>query len=162
VHSVYPQGYTLCTAPELPPPVSTNGDVYVKRLLALLAMLVAGALLVTGCSSTSTGGAVQTVDPQSFLTTAAQPGTTVIDVRTPAEFAAGHVDGAVNIDVEGATFQADIGTLDKNGTYAVYCHSGRRSALATDAMSQAGFTNVYNLNGGIGDLQAAGASIVTS
>ena len=150
------------TAPEFPSPASTNGDVYVKRLLALLAMLVAGALLVTACSSTSTAGAVQTVDPQTFLTTAAQPGTTVIDVRTPAEFAAGHVDGAVNIDVEGATFKADIGTLDKSATYAVYCHSGRRSALATDAMSQAGFTSVYNLNGGIGDLQAAGASIVTS
>lgn len=132
-----------------------------KRLVALLAVLLAGALLVSGCSSGSAGASVQTVDPQAFLTTASQPGTTVIDVRTPAEYAQGHVDGAVNIDVEGATFQADIAQLDKGGTYAVYCHSGRRSALATDAMGQAGFTNVYNLNGGIADLQAAGAPMVT-
>lgn len=132
------------------------------RLPAPPALLVAGALLVTGCSSIPTAGAVQTVDSQSFLTIAAQPGTTVIDVRTPAEFAAAHVDGAVNIDVAGPTFQADIHTLDTSATYAVYCQSGRRSALATDAMRQAGFTSVYNLNGGIGDLQAAGVSIVTS
>ena len=102
--------------------------------------------------------ALETFD--GFL--AAQPGVTVIDVRTPAEYAAGHVDGAVNVDVESPDFAEQLATLDKAGTYAVYCHSGRRSAMATDQMAQAGFTNVYNLSGGIGDLQAAGAQIVTS
>ena len=131
-----------------------------KKLLALFALV--GVLFVAGCGSGGAASAVQAVDPQTFLTTASQPGVTVIDVRTPAEYAAGHVDGAVNIDVEGATFSTDIAKLDKNGTYAVYCHSGRRSGIATDQMGQAGFTKVYNLKGGIADLQAAGAQVVAS
>jgi len=129
-----------------------------KKVLALLAIV--GVLFVAGCSSSSS--AVQTVDPQTFVQTATQPGVTVIDVRTPAEYAASHVGGAINIDVEAPTFADEINKLDKNGTYAVYCHSGRRSAIATDQMGQAGFTKVYNLKGGIADLQAAGAPIVAS
>jgi rhodanese-related sulfurtransferase len=129
-----------------------------KKLLALVALI--GVLFVAGCSSSA--GAVQTVDPQAFLTTAAQSGTTVIDVRTPAEYAAGHIDGAINIDVEGPTFSSDIEQLDKNGAYALYCHSGRRSAIAADQMSQAGFTKITNLKGGIADLQAAGGAVVAS
>jgi phage shock protein E len=129
-----------------------------KKLLALVALI--GVLFVAGCSSSA--GAVQTVDPQAFLTTAAQSGTTVIDVRTPAEYAAGHIDGAINIDVEGPTFSSDIEKLDKNGAYALYCHSGRRSAIAADQMSQAGFTKITNLKGGIADLQVAGGAVVAS
>jgi rhodanese-related sulfurtransferase len=129
-----------------------------KKLLALLAIV--GVLFVAGCSSSA--GAAQTVDPQAWLQAASQPGTTVIDVRTPAEYAAGHIDGAINIDVEGAIFNSEIDKLDKNGSYALYCHSGRRSTLAADAMSQAGFTQVTNLKGGIADLQAAGGSVVPS
>lgn len=129
-----------------------------KKLLVLIAALL-GATLLAGCGGS--GGSVSTVDPQAFLSTAKGSGVVVVDVRTPSEYAAGHVDGAVNIDVEGATFDAQIAKLDKDATYAVYCHSGRRSGLATDAMAKAGFAHVYNLQGGIGDLQAAGASIVS-
>ena len=71
------------------------------------------------------------------------------------------MDGAVNIDVESADFGTQIAALPKDTTYAVYCRSGRRSALATDQMAEAGFTSLVNLQGGIADLQAAGASIVT-
>jgi rhodanese-related sulfurtransferase len=129
-----------------------------KKVLALIALF--GVLFVAGCSSNA--GAVQTVDPQTWLQTASQAGATVVDVRTSGEYAAGHIDGAVNIDVEGPTFASDIEKLDKNGTYALYCHSGRRSALAADQMSQAGFTKVTNLKGGIADLQAAGGVVVGS
>lgn len=129
-----------------------------KKLLALLAVLL-GISVLAGCGSS---GNVQTVDPQAFLSTASQPGAVVVDVRTPSEFAAGHIDGAVNIDVEGGSFDAQIAKLDKNATYAVYCHSGRRSGLATDAMDKAGFTHVYNLDGGIADLASAGGQVVTS
>ncbi|MBI1375865.1 MAG: rhodanese-like domain-containing protein [Frankiales bacterium] len=128
-----------------------------KKILALVAVLL-GLTVLTGCSSSS----VQTVDPQAFLSTASQNGVVVVDVRTPAEFAAGHVAGAVNIDVEAPTFDSTIATLDKNATYAVYCHSGRRSSVATDAMAKAGFAHVYNLSGGFPDLVSAGATVVTS
>jgi phage shock protein E len=130
-----------------------------KRIIVLLAAVL-GIVLVAGCGSS--GGSVQTVDPKSFLTTSAQSGVVTVDVRTPAEYAAGHLDGAVNIDVEAPTFDAQIAKLDKATTYAVYCHSGRRSGLATDAMGKAGFAHVYNLSGGIADLASAGGQVVTS
>jgi rhodanese-related sulfurtransferase len=132
----------------------------VKKIIALVAVLF-GVALLAGCGSSS-GGAVQTVDPQTFLSTAKQPGVVVVDVRTPQEYAAGHVDGAINIDVEAPTFDSEIAKLDKNTTYTVYCHSGRRSGIATDAMGKAGFTHVFDLQGGFPDLVNAGATVVTS
>lgn len=131
-----------------------------KKVLVLIAAI--SMTLLAACSSSGASGSVQTVDPQAWLQTAAAPGVTVIDVRTPAEFAAAHVDGAINLDVEGAGFTAGLERLDKNRAYALYCHSGRRSTLAADAMAGAGFTSVTNLQGGIADLQAAGATIVSS
>jgi phage shock protein E len=130
----------------------------VKKFLVLIAAVL-GIALLAGCGSSS---GVQTIDPQAFLTTAGQTGTVVVDVRTPSEYAAGHIQGAINIDVEAQTFDAEIAKLDKNATYAVYCHSGRRSGLATHAMGKAGFTHVYNLSGGISDLASAGGQVVTS
>jgi len=135
----------------------------VKKIPALLAALVAavlGSVLLTGCSSS--GSTVTDVDAPTFLSTAAQPGVVVVDVRTPAEFAAGHIDGAVNLDVEAPTFDAQMAALDKATTYAVYCHSGRRSGIATGKMVDAGFAKVYNLQGGISDLAAAGGQVVAS
>lgn len=129
------------------------------RLIAFLGMLIAGMFLVAACSTSTS--AVTTVDPQGFLQVASQPGTTVIDVRTPSEYASSHLQGAVNIDVEAPTFTAAIDALSKSGAYAVYCHSGRRSALASDQMASSGFTNITNLQGGIADLQAAGGVIVS-
>ena len=128
-----------------------------KRLVAVAGVLA--ALLLAGCGSTAS--AVQTVDPQAFLSTAAQAGVVTVDVRTPEEFAAGHLQNAVNFNVEDSSFEAQIGGLDKQATYVVYCHSGRRSKLATDAMAADGFTSVYNLNGGLGDLAAAAPAMVT-
>ena len=130
-----------------------------KKLFVLLAALL-GLVLITGCGSS--GGSVQYVDASTFLTTTAQSGVVTVDVRTPSEYAAGHVQGAVNVDVEAPTFDAEIAKLDKNATYAVYCHSGRRSTIATDAMGKAGFTHLYNLSGGFPDLVSAGATVATS
>ncbi len=127
---------------------------------ALVVLAIATALLVSACSSGSS--AISNVDAQAFLSATSQPGVTVVDVRTPAEYAAGHVDGAVNMSVEGPEFSAQIATLDKTGSVAVYCHSGRRSAMAADLLAGSGFTTIINLQGGIADLQAAGAPIVAS
>ena len=75
-----------------------------RRLIILLGLLLGTTALVAGCSSSSSS--VQNVSAQEFVTAAAEPGTVVVDVRTPGEYAAGHVDGAVNIDVESADFGA--------------------------------------------------------
>lgn len=128
-----------------------------KKLIALFAVL--GVLLVAGCGPRTS--AIQSVDPQTFLATAARPGAITIDVRTPQEFAGGHLQGAVGMNVEDPAFASQIATLDKNATYVVYCRSGRRSTIATDAMSGDGFTKVFNLSGGIDDLAAAGGKVVT-
>lgn len=84
----------------------------------------------------------------------------MIDVRTPAEYAAAHVEGAINMNVEGPDFGSAIASLDKAKTYAVYCHSGRRSQIAADEMANAGVAKIINLKGGIADLANAGATIV--
>ncbi len=80
----------------------------------------------------------------------------IIDVRNPDEYAAGHIAGAVNIPVEAADFGARVAELDRQGSYLVYCRSGRRSALASDLMAAAGFTDVVD-SGGLTALVEAGA-----
>jgi rhodanese-related sulfurtransferase len=83
----------------------------------------------------------------------------IIDVRTPEEFAAGHLSGAVNIDVSGSSFDLEINKLDKNARYALYCRSGNRSTIAAEKMADAGFTNIINFNkGGFAELESAGAA----
>ena len=77
------------------------------------------------------------------------PNAVVIDVRTAAEARSGSIKGAVNIDIMSMDFQQKIAKLDKNKTYFVYCRSGNRSGQACQMMGDAGFTNVYNLSGGM-------------
>ncbi|WP_374166539.1 rhodanese-like domain-containing protein [Arcticibacter sp. MXS-1] len=74
---------------------------------------------------------------------------TLLDARTPAEFAKGHIAGAVNINVKDSTFSAQIKTLDKSKPVYVYCRSGVRSAKAAEVLKNEGFAQIYNLKGGI-------------
>ena len=78
----------------------------------------------------------------------------VIDVRTPEEFAEGHLEGALNLNIEGSSFAADIAKLDPAGTYVVYCRSGNRAGKAVTAMQQIGIANVSNL-GAVADASTA-------
>ncbi|GAA2044018.1 hypothetical protein GCM10009819_33570 [Agromyces tropicus] len=91
---------------------------------ALVVSAVAGALALAGCAST---------EPIEV-----GADTVVVDVRTPAEYAAGHLDGAVNLDLTSGQLAAEIPTLDAEGEYVVYCKSGNRSAQATTLMEGAG------------------------
>ena len=95
------------------------------------------------------------VDAETFLAGAEQEGVTIIDVRSPAEYAEGHLPGALNINVEDPTFAAQIAELDTAGTYALYCRSGNRSRVAEEAMLAEGFTNVFGLEDGVGALDPA-------
>jgi rhodanese-related sulfurtransferase len=79
----------------------------------------------------------------------ATPNAVVIDVRTPDEFASGHIPQAINIDVRDPQFATALQKLDKNVPYFVYCHSGNRSAVAVTAMKQVGITHITELQGGI-------------
>ncbi|MEZ4458941.1 MAG: rhodanese-like domain-containing protein [bacterium] len=74
----------------------------------------------------------------------------LVDVRTPEEFASGHIDGAINIPVQ--DLAARKGELDATQPTVVYCASGRRSAAAMDMLKGSGFAAVYNA-GGISNLR---------
>jgi phage shock protein E len=104
-----------------------------KRRNLFIAAIAAASILLTGCSSDSA---------DSLLAPAQNTQSVVIDVRTPAEFSAGHVEGALNIDVEDPSFQSVISTLDPDVTYLVYCRSGSRSAFAKGIMDEIGLTVV--------------------
>jgi rhodanese-related sulfurtransferase len=121
-----------------------------RRLgLVLVALLIA---LVAAC-----GGSGAAVQKPGAAAAAEMVGTRiVIDVRTAGEYAAGHIAGAQNIDVEAGDFAQRIETLDPKGAYLVYCHSGRRSAIAAEQMASAGFTDIVD-GGGMDALVAAGA-----
>ena len=123
----------------------------------LLAVLAASTFFLTGCGAEATDN----LGAQDFQAKTQEAGVVTLDVRTPDEFAGGHLVNALNIDVEGATFDSELSKLDKDATYAVYCRSGRRSSVAIDRMKDAGFTNVVNMNAGILELQAAGLPLVT-
>jgi len=75
------------------------------------------------------------------------PDFVILDVRTPKEFNSGHIEKAVNIDYNAANFKEDLGTLDKNKTYALYCHSGRKSSTSSEIMGELGFKHIYNFGG---------------
>lgn len=73
----------------------------------------------------------------------------MLDVRTPSEFQAGHIDKAVNIDFENQTFLSEIKKLDSSKTYFVYCRSGNRSGQAISVMKANGIKDIYELQGGL-------------
>ena len=103
------------------------------------------------------GGAADGVGPDDFKRRRSE-GDVVIDVRTPQEYASGHVAGAVNIDVHAPDFRDRIAEMDPNRTYYLYCRSGSRSGTAAGIMRQAGFEQAYNI-GGIGALSRAGVPV---
>jgi rhodanese-related sulfurtransferase len=66
------------------------------------------------------------------------------------------------IDFQGGSFETEIASLDKNATYAVYCRSGNRSGQAVKIMQDAGFRNLYNLEGGVIDWANQGMPLVNN
>jgi len=73
----------------------------------------------------------------------------LVDVRTPEEYADGHLQHAVNIDYEGDNFKKELERLDKTKTTMIYCLSGGRSASAMKVLKNEGFNDIYNMQGGI-------------
>jgi phage shock protein E len=102
------------------------------RRVAVAAALVATLGTAAACSSAPAAvtGVAGTLPANTML----------IDVRTPAEFAEGHLEGAVNIPVELPTFTAQVALLDPDMDYLVYCRTGRRAELAIEYMDTLGMT----------------------
>ena len=96
------------------------------------------------------------IDVAEFEKLRADKKNVVLDVRTQKEFEAGHIPGAVNIDVNAPDFPEKVAKLDKNKTYLVHCGAGVRSAKACDKMSRLAFPKLYNLEGGFKAWETAG------
>ncbi len=119
-----------------------------RHFVRILLGVLATALVATGCSS-STEQSEASPDADYAA---------IIDVRTPAEYAAGHVEDAVNIDVQDPSFDGAVAELDDGGTYLVYCQSGNRSKDAAARLEAAGLEVVDG--GGLGDMEDAGFPVV--
>ncbi len=116
-----------------------------KTILPLLLILI----ICTACKQTDKqAGNYTTLSPVEFKHTIEKNNTQLLDVRTAAEHAQGHISGSINIDVKQEDFlQKATSTLDKTRTIAIYCRSGRRSKTAAEKLSRAGF-KVVELAGG--------------
>jgi phage shock protein E len=75
------------------------------------------------------------------------PELVVLDVRTPAEFAAGHVPGAKNLSHDHLPARLDELASLRDKQVVLYCRSGRRTLLAAETLRQAGFTKLLHLQG---------------
>ncbi|WP_121253773.1 rhodanese-like domain-containing protein [Nocardioides ferulae] len=138
-----------------------------RRLLPVAAL--AAVLALSGCSDDETpADATPTTDAVSSgsgswievprveeIQAAVESGAEVIDVRTPGEFSAGHLEGARNIDFNAPDFAEQVAKLDPETSYVLYCASGNRAGQAQQLMLEQGFTDVMNA-GGYETLAAAG------
>jgi len=144
--------------------------IKIKTVLAtLLAPLLLVACSSSGGAATSggapTSAAAPTVAAPASSSTPAgvtidPTGATIIDVRTPSEYADGHLQGAVNIDIQGADFASKIAAYPKDGKYILYCRSGVRAGNAQQLMKSMGFTDVTNAGGYAAASKATGLPIV--
>lgn len=83
----------------------------------------------------------------------------ILDVRTPGEFSGQHLDNAVNINWNGPDFVSKVSAYDRQKPVFVYCLAGGRSKEAAAKLNELGFSNVYELQGGITKWNAAGLSV---
>lgn len=115
-----------------------------------IVVVIAALFFFASSSGGSSSGYNKLLSSQEFITTyKATPNAELVDVRTPAEFDAGHIAGAVDIDYEGSGFEAAVKALDPSKTYFVYCRSGSRSGKATAIMQQDGIAHIYQLQDGV-------------
>ena len=120
-----------------------------KRILATLGFCSAIA---------ANAGEFTSLSVTEFATAIKNDSVVVVDVRTPAEYKAGYIKGAQNIDMKSADFQTEAAKLDKKKKIAVYCRSGKRSKVASNALADMGY-QVIELNSGIMGWQNASMPI---
>ena len=118
----------------------------------IAAVVLAGAVVLGSCggaTTTETGLQLAPVGEVSEIVDNPPEGLVILDIRTPEEFAAGHIAGAINIDYYASDFEQRLGVLDLDVPYVMYCNSGNRSSNALPLMDSIGFSEVYELDGGI-------------
>ncbi|MFC2010438.1 rhodanese-like domain-containing protein [Chloroflexota bacterium] len=125
-----------------------NRNIFLPLVISLL--LVFGAAMAIGCSKGAQIEDVSAQDAYSLIQdNRDNPDFVLIDVRTPKEFAEGHIEGAVNIDYNSGSFREEIDKLDRGKIYLIHCRSGRRSQGALGIMMELEFTKIYHMTGGM-------------
>jgi rhodanese-related sulfurtransferase len=138
--------------------------------LPFIAILFAALLAACGNPDTATAEKPQAEIPEVYpfvevdaVAAAAMmkeaPEIVVIDVRTPEEFAAGHIKGAKNIDFTAGDFKAKLSELDRGVTYLMHCQSGGRSGNAMPVFEELKFESVIHLNTGFLDWADSGQPV---
>jgi rhodanese-related sulfurtransferase len=134
-----------------------------RKTAWLLLSLVLTLSLFFGCSAAEPATPTRILEDitageadELIRENAGNPDFMIIDVRTPQEYAGGHIADSILIDFNADDFEDKIGQLDREGKYLVYCRSGNRSSRALSVMQELGFKEVYNMLGGIGAWTTAG------
>lgn len=124
-----------------------------KKLLLLAALL---PFMLVACTSNdkteTTNGQVisERLDAKSFQSKLSEfPDAQLVDVRTPEEYNSGHIQNSLNLNVYDSNFDKEISKLDKSKPVFVYCRSGGRSSSAASKLVDMGFSEIYDLQGGI-------------
>lgn len=142
-----------------------NRRVRTLVVVVVLAVVAAPALAACGGEEVPDRAAAQVAgasyDAPEFADRMVRPGTVLLDVRTPEEFAAGHIEGARNLPMSAPDFQERVAALDPGATYAVYCRTDVRSGRALEALAEQGLTDVFDLEGGMDAWQEYGGAVVT-
>ena len=129
-----------------------------RRVFSGVLIVAAAAMLVGACSGGESNGSEDAGSEDAAIV---QSDAIIIDVRTPEEFAAGHLEGAVLIDIKDASFDSKIAALNPDAAYIVYCRSGNRSAQAVERMRGAGIDDITDLGSLENASAVVGRAIVT-
>ena len=119
--------------------------------IAQITTVIFMAMIMVSCSNGQTksegGGIADNVNVEEF--SKHLEGAQILDVRTPAEWNEGIIEGATMANIYEQDFEAQLGKLDKEKPVAVYCKVGGRSGQAMAKMKELGFKEIYNLKGGM-------------
>ena len=115
--------------------------------------MILSTSIASGCK---TSPEIASVTAQQFNSEIKGDNKTILDVRTPEEYADGHIDNAININVLSPDFPERASkSISKKDTVYVYCRSGKRSLDAAQKLSRLGY-KVVNLKDGIMGWQESG------
>ncbi|WP_299257388.1 rhodanese-like domain-containing protein [uncultured Aquimarina sp.] len=130
------------------------------KIKTILAVVVLSILLFSCTDSNTKDTAVELITVEEMDSLLEMEKVQLVDVRTPQEYAEGHIEGAINIDFSDENFETLISEVDKSKPVAVYCGRGGRSGKCSSYMKKAGFTKIYDLDGGITEWKYKGKTLV--
>ncbi len=119
-------------------------NTYLMIAGVVIILLIAAVAFVTSQRTTSAAKKISPTDYQTKFAASSAP-YLLIDVRTPDEFATGHIHNAVNIPLD--SIEARLNEIPRTEPVVVYCHSGNRSGKASQILASAGYTQIYDLGG---------------